>query len=544
MTQHRPDEVDSSKLEKAVGKSKVADGTLDKAPDAPGARNATAEAVTTSSGSAGGNPDDGSFTLIAVSGNETTVIAERAPGSGKVERQSEQPLVTEQDLLARATSGDDNANLLLKELSEIRTSSVSGDVQEQQVRKLLMKASRVYHAPVAEVNAAPPLAVREHKAVYTNDQRTDKTTKVSDMAPHLTPHQVLEKRFGVKVVMNGDIAEYHLHANGRDNLLFSAARNDTAVADKRLRGMVQAQEQKLTAMYGVTFSSDTETAGYVLDAHLQPTKEVAHCRSPRLDELVGIEAGLSHSAPSQFSVSGKPLEFVFIRAGQHHISGRPIGANYEYGEPPKVFMDPCTDSNVATELDKIGNWGRSTEYQVIHELTHGAQERIGFKAKGEPAHETIEEAFAAEAGWWKGSDNQFYLRGKSGEFYQCDKLDSTKWTKFTVAKDGLHKAGSVTSGAVRANALITPPTDYMQNPTEEMAECLTAYRLGGSYRDSIKAFPKLYELISRIDQADINKGYPPDSKGHPRYVRNENGVLVMNALFVDESKGHGHDKKH
>lgn len=552
MSQVRPGEATSSKLEKTSEKAKGADGTLDKAPDAPGVRNATAEAVTTardanpdrSSGSAGGNPDDGSFTLIAVSGNETTVIAERAPGSGKVERQSEQTLVTEQDLLARATSGDYNANLLLKELSEIRNNSVSGDAQEQQVRKLLMKASRVYPAPVANVNAVPPSAVREHKAVYTNDQRTDKTTKVSDMAPHLTPHQVLEKRFGVKVVMNGDIAEYHLHANGRDNLLFSAAKHDTAAVDKRLRGMVQAQEQKLTAMYGVTFSSDTETAGYVLDANLQPTTVVAHCRSPRLDELIGIEAGLGRSSPSQFSRSGKPLEFVFIRAGQHHISGRPIGANYEYGEPPKVFMDPCTDSNVATELDKVNNWGRSTEYQVIHELTHGAQERIGFKEKGQPAHETIEETFAAAAGWVKNSDNKFYLKGKSGEYYKCDMFDSTKWTKYTVGKDGLHAAGSATSAQVRDSALVTPPTDYLQNPTEEMAECLTAYRLGGRYRDSIRTNPKLYELISRIDQADINKGYPPDDKGNAQYVRTETGGLAKNPLYMSDSKGHGHDKKH
>ncbi|MDZ4834300.1 MAG: hypothetical protein SGJ27_11035 [Candidatus Melainabacteria bacterium] len=576
MNQNRPGEGTSSKVEEITDNSDRSDRSdrkLEHAPDANVVRNAGGEIATQArganpdkhSGSAGGDPDDGSFSLVAISGNVETVIAERAPGTGQIAERGEQPLVSEQSLLTRADNGDITASLLLKELEEIRNQKLPDESEEQEIRKLLTKASKIYPAgseetlslsqpqnpalskqafsfshsqnPVgAELNAEPPVS---------RDFRRD-ATAASDKAPPLTPQQTrIEKQFGVKIVINGDQAEYHLQAYGKDNLLFFAPKNDLKGSEKRLHEMVKAQEARLTAMYSVTFSTDTETAGYVLDANLEPTKEVAHCRAPRLDELIGIEAGLSHSAPSQFSASGKALEFVFIRAGQHHISGRPIGANYEYGEPPKVYMDPTTDTNVPTELDKVGNWGRSTEYQVVHELTHGAQERIGFRERSSPPHETIEEMFAHEAGWVRGKDKQFYLQGKNGDLYKCDLLDSTKWIKYRLDKtDNAVKIGAATSAQVRADALIMPPTDYMQNPKEEMSECLSAYRLGNHYRDSIKKYPNLYDMIRRIDQADINKGYPPDSSGNYQYLRADNGSLVKNPSWVDASKGNKHAKQH
>jgi len=160
-------------------------------------------------------------------------------------------------------------------------------------------------------------------------------------------------------------------------------------------------------------------------------------------------------------------------------------------------------------------------------------------------HPTIEEMFAHEAGWVRGKDKQFYLKGKNGDLYKCDLFDSTKWTRYRLDKnDNAIKLGAATSAQVRADALITPPTDYMQNPKEEMSECLTAYRLGGHYRDAIKPFQNLYDMIRRIDQADINKGYPPDSKGNFQYLRAENGSLVKNPSFIDEPKGKQNAKPH
>ncbi|MBX3076123.1 hypothetical protein KF728_21105 [Candidatus Obscuribacterales bacterium] len=590
MTQHQPGEHQQGECAKSssekIGENQQESAArLEQAPDATVVRNATGDALAQArdanpdrhSGSAGGNPDDGSFTLVAITEGKTTVIAERAPGSGQVRQQTEN--ISEQNLRSLATSGDQTADLLLKELREIRNQKLPNESEAREIKKLLAKATKIYPTISASSGTAEADLTAASNSSAQKEPRTSSipseqqemiavsitsahqelnaepptvrdfrrgATASSDRAPHLTPSQIaLEKRFGVKVVMNGDQAEYHMQAYGRDNLLFSSKSDDIAGAEKRLHEMVKAQESRLTAMYGVTFSTDTDTAGFVLDANLQPTSEIAHCRAPRLDELIGIEAGLSHSAPSQYSASGKALEFVFIRAGQHHISGRPIGANYEYGEPPKVFMDPTTDTNVPTELDKVGNWGRSTEYQVVHELTHGAQERIGFKTKSTPTHESIEEMFAHEAGWVRGKDKQFYLKGKNGDLYKCDLFDSTKWTRYRLDKnDNAIKLGAATSAQVRADALITPPTDYMQNPKEEMSECLTAYRLGGHYRDAIKPFQNLYDMIRRIDQADINKGYPPDSKGNFQYLRAENGSLVKNPSFIDEPKGKQNAKPH
>jgi hypothetical protein len=51
-------------------------------------------------------------------------------------------------------------------------------------------------------------------------------------------------------------------------------------------------------------------------------------------------------------------------------------------------------------------------------------------------------------------------------------------------------------------------------------------------------------MIRRIDQADINKGYPPDSSGNYQYLRAENGGLEKNPSFGTKSTGQKDAKKH
>jgi exonuclease VII small subunit len=56
-----------------------------------------------------------------------------------------------------------------------------------------------------------------------------------------------------------------------------------------------------------------------------------------------------------------------------------------------------------------------------------------------------------------------------------------------------------------AEALVTPPTFYFENPAELYAEGMKLYRLSASAREHLeKVSPRLYEIIKRDNQREID----------------------------------------
>src|SRR5579885_3054587 len=154
-------------------------------PDAREARNASDATLQQAldlnpnkhSGSAGGNPDHGSFTLVAVTGNEVSVVASRTAGGSERDyiNKENAAQITERELNGRADKGDFNAQLLVKELSELRRKGLSPAEESSEVANILGKATKIF--PLREVDAEPPVA----EAKKSETGRT--------AAPHLTPEQ-------------------------------------------------------------------------------------------------------------------------------------------------------------------------------------------------------------------------------------------------------------------------------------------------------------------------------------------------------------------
>jgi hypothetical protein len=379
---------------------------------------------------------------------------------------------------------------------------------------------------------------QERGEITANKNEVRDSVNHTDAAAEAKAHAAIEKKYGVHVVIKDGRAEYHLQAGNKDTTLFTLPEGDIKDAEKYLAAEVQKREGALNARYGATFSSSTDTIPTVSangDSGTE-TGRYATCRPPRLDELVGVEAALAHCQPSDRSLGNAGTKFYFLRDGQHYAENRAGGANYIKGDPPKVFIDPSEHINAPTEADRQSMHSpRSMEYDITHELTHNAQYRLGWdnaidknkKADGHAQAETLESSTAKEMGWVRTTDGHYYLMGKDGTFFQCNPSNPNQWFAFKPDKHGtLQKVenSQVNSQFVREHALVTPPTNYFSNPKEEMAECLTLYRLGSGYQEILARNPVLFSLTQKIDQDDINKTYPP--RGHtPSVVRRSDGTL-------------------
>jgi hypothetical protein len=140
----------------------------------------------------------------------------------------------------------------------------------------------------------------------------------------------------------------------------------------------------------------------------------------------------------------------------------------------------------------------------------------------------VETAGAGKDSARRTQDNsEYYLEGKDHYFYKSDPTNPDRWYAYTRNKVGaMHKIQDFKTNSefVKESALVTPPTNYFINPKEEMAECLTMYRLGPAYQRILANNPALFELTGQFDQLDIDKTYPRKNN-RPSHIRNSNGAL-------------------
>jgi hypothetical protein len=377
-----------------------------------------------------------------------------------------------------------------------------------------------------------PHAAQDGEAVHqVGEQARLEARDLPNETLEVKERAAIEKKYGVHVEIKDGKAEYHLRAGGKDTTLLTLPEGDIRNAEKYLEAEVHKREAALEKRYGARFSTDNSTISTVTadGTSATPTGNRATCRAPRLDELVGVEAALTHSEPSNRSVTGAGTEFYFLKEGQHYVENREGGANYIKGDPPKICIDFNEHTNAPTEIDRQSlHTFRSMEYDITHELAHNTQYRIGWQSNYDKNHQdsTIEDWAAGQLGW-KKVGTEYFLEGKDHYYYKSDPKNPDLWFAYTRDKNGaMHQVQNfkTNSQSVREMAVVTPPTNYFVNPKEEMAECLTLYRLGPEYQKLLAKDPKLFGLIGQFDQLDINKTYPTKNN-LPTHIRGSNGSL-------------------
>ncbi len=379
---------------------------------------------------------------------------------------------------------------------------------------------------------------------------SDHTEKLlCDAQPPRASFGLLAMQSGLMISRKGKVMEFHLKADGKDQLLFSV--DDTAEGLKQAKDLVhkraQSMMQELSAQYGVRFSQDNQDA--VRQAHQAADGSVEYgkmlkSRMPTLPELVGIRAALEHSEPSFLAKDGKQgLRFYFLQEPYIRDDTQSTIANYirddGHGEPA-ILIDPgSTNNRPVTENDRPAEDEYSIESLLVHELAHNAQHNLGWDVDGSTKFEDGAKAM----GWAPYEDPQTHqgtwiIKLKGGELYRLGSADLT-WVRCdekgqwldpsgkTVADE--KKAASLSTAEIRKQALVPPATDYFDNFLEEDAEAKMLFRLDRQKRAYLlKSSPQLYSWEKLQDQLEIDLFHGKTSDGQSTLLRDPDGKLVEN----------------
>ncbi len=158
-----------------------------------------------------------------------------------------------------------------------------------------------------------------------------------------------EQRYGVDVARQGEKFTYKLHGgSGQDILDFSTSSTPAGLmrAGSILSRRVSDKESELSVKFHVEFSQDGEYAAHqqIRDAGGKYIEgKLIQARSPKLNELVGIEAALSRSRPSQLQKSDhdKGVKFYFLTS--RYVSDEKSIAHFDQSDlnrQPAILVDP------------------------------------------------------------------------------------------------------------------------------------------------------------------------------------------------------------
>jgi hypothetical protein len=370
-------------------------------------------------------------------------------------------------------------------------------------------------------------------------------------------------------VDHGQLA-YSLSAAGKTQELFRTAVSDAGLAEgkNRLRALCAQEQEGLTKTYHVAFAKDGEVVGkYKESVYAAASAGDVTARDPELFELAGVKAALERSVPGNLGKDGNGVKFYFL-AGKLIQSINPL-ATFQPDKDGRssVYLWPAVaDINRATEADLTAkerklpftDSGRpeTVAGAVTHELGHNQFAKLGYNRPGTSPDGQTEVTDKGKQlynamGWQrrrdeKDADYNWFLVGKSKDnngqpaTYMPSNTTGMAWSFLRWRLDGgavdqqgkgvpADKGQSLSTDEMAKEAVVPLPTSYFENPEEEYAESVKLFRLGTEGRTALRdTSPKLYKIIERNDQTEINAAYGVGADGGAKMIRDVDGRLVSN----------------
>lgn len=304
----------------------------------------------------------------------------------------------------------------------------------------------------------------------------------------------------------------------------------------------ETKAREISRRYKVTFSRDAEVAYRVSerDDNGYIRQEPITCRTPTLEELVGIEAALTRADPSHQSIrSYATVKFYFLaRTDPRHLNAVAWFVPRDRKGNPAVYFSPgFSEKRLPTEAhaETAGEQRRNTiEAVTIHELAHNGQHNTGWH---DPQRRW---QVAQKLGWVEGTDQAgdpcWYLKSRGGDLFRRD--PSGLWLRRNPSGHYLDSRGRVVDAnqafrrspsALRKIAMVRPVSLYFTTPIEMGAEGMLAFRLSKHHRGMLlRDCRALYNFVKSEDEREIRLFYGTDESGITARVRMPNGVLAAN----------------
>lgn len=294
----------------------------------------------------------------------------------------------------------------------------------------------------------------------------------------------------------------------------------TAVPEKDILDKMAELER----LYKVRFTSPESRANNPWHLRIKSQSSIARVpwlerRLPIWDELVGLEAALERSIPSNLGSQGLTFNFYDLPRTLHarlsDMSGAVWSGSRIHFQPGSRILDPL---NAAEER----LWGQRTMQSLAtHEIAHNGQYNVKL------FDEKVLEPLATRLGWVKaktGGPDAWLFESQGGQQYRFD-ASTRQWHYAGGEPRSSKDPHWFTSDDLRKRAAVRPISDYFDNPVEMITEGMTIFRSGPAQREwlSYKSRP-LYSVVKEVDQLEIHRFFKP--KGNqPRLTRNLEGKL-------------------
>lgn len=342
-------------------------------------------------------------------------------------------------------------------------------------------------------------------------------------------YETLGTRYGVKSeqTTNPDGTngrKYFIEGSKGEKLPVLESKTDNPMEiEKQLKEWQAKKITELEGKFNISLSKDgqkSEMLGKTFDL-----------RTPRIDELMGLEKGLTNSQPSNRTANDKPIQVQF--PVKQVLNGGTNAWAQDLGEHQRVVYEPK-----ARDFD--------TMHRVtLHEFGHVAENNASKRdAKGL-------EKYYSDLGYRQVSyhdskgdyKSQWQLRDRDGHYYaqQAGEAPFGKWTRVNEQGQPLKADGTVAKSYFAADAVrysnqemrnkaaIAPTSEYFPTPREQVAESLTQYRDNADTRRALhSSSAQVYQATKEFDQREIDSVHGKNPDGSSKLIRLPDASLAPN----------------
>lgn len=342
-------------------------------------------------------------------------------------------------------------------------------------------------------------------------------------------HETLSTRYGVKSeqTTNPDGTngrKYYVEGSKGEKLPVLESKSDNPVEiEKQLKEWQAKKITELEGKFNILLSKDGQKSAIL--------GKPFDLRTPRIDELMGLEKGLTHSQPSNRTANDKPIHVQF--AAKQALNGGTDAWAQDLGEHQRVVFEPPN-----RDFDRMHR-------VTLHEFGHVAENNASRRdPKGL-------EKYYNDLGYRQITYNdskgdqksQWQFRDRDGNYYaqQAGEAPYGRWTRVNEQGQPLKADGTVAKSyfapdavrysnlEMRNRAAVRPTSEYFPSPREQVAESLTEFRDNADKRAGLHASsPGVYQATKEFDQREIDSVHGRNRDGSSKLIRLPDATLAPN----------------